>query len=121
VLISVIDLIYFAIAWALRDWLIGDLMHKTIGDQDRLLILWGCVALIFLPREVLQAALYALKRVKSMAWLIGISALLSLSLMWFGIPHWGAAAVLIGQVAGECANLIGLAWLLWRHVEPARE
>jgi hypothetical protein len=29
--------------------------------------------------------------------------------------------VLIGQVAGECANLIGLAWLLWRHVEPARE
>jgi O-antigen/teichoic acid export membrane protein len=56
-----------------------------------------------------------------MAWLIGISALLSLSLMWFGIPHWGAAAVLIGQVAGECANLIGLAWLLWRHVEPARE
>jgi len=119
-LISVIDLIYFAIAWALRDWLIGDLMHKTIGDQDRLLILWGCVALVFLPREVLQAALYALKRVKSMAWLIGLSALLSLTLMWFGIPRWGAAAVLIGQVAGECANLIGLAWLLWRHVEPAR-
>src|SRR3984885_8116397 len=57
VLITMIDLIYLAIAWTFRDWLIGDLMHKTIGDQDRLLILWGCVALVFLPREVLQAAL----------------------------------------------------------------
>jgi O-antigen/teichoic acid export membrane protein len=118
VLISAIDLSYFAIAWNLRHWLIGDLMHKTISDQDRLLILWGCVALVFLPREVLQASLYALKRVKSMARIVGLSAVVSLSLMWFGIPHWGAAAVLIGQVAGESVNLMGLAWLLWRHANP---
>jgi O-antigen/teichoic acid export membrane protein len=118
-LICVINLLYFAVAWALRDWLIVDLMHKHIADQDRLLILWGCVALVFLPREVLQSALWALRRVKSMAWLIGLSALVSLTLMWVGIERWGAAAVLIGQVAGECVNLIGLALLLWRAPQRA--
>jgi O-antigen/teichoic acid export membrane protein len=113
-LICVINLIYFAVAWSLRNWLIVDLMHKHIADQDRLLILWGCVALVFLPREVLQSALWALKRVKSLAWLIALSAAVSLTLMWLGIPRWGAAAVLIGQVAGEFVNLIGLAILLWQ-------
>jgi O-antigen/teichoic acid export membrane protein len=114
VLISALALIYFAVAWALRDWLIVDLMHKHIADQDRLLILWGCVTLVFLPREVLQAALFALKRVRSMTWLIALSAAVSLSLMWLGIPRWGASAVLIAQLAGECVNLIGLALLLWQ-------
>jgi O-antigen/teichoic acid export membrane protein len=112
-LICAINLLYFALAWLLRNWLIVGLMHKHIADQDRLLILWGCVALVFLPREVLQSALWALKRVRSMAWLIGLSAAVSLTLMWLGIPRWGAAAVLIGQVAGECVNLVGLALLLW--------
>jgi O-antigen/teichoic acid export membrane protein len=112
-LICTINLLYFGVVWTLRDWLLVDLMHKHIADQDRLLILWGCVALIFLPREVLQSALWALRRVRSMAWLIGLSAAVSLTLMWLGIPRWGAAAVLIGQVAGECVNLIGLAILLW--------
>ena len=115
ILITAIVLIYFALAWALRNWIIVDLMHKHIGDQDRLLILWACVALVFLPREVLQAALFALKRVRSMAWIIGLSAVVSLSTMWLGIPRWGAAAVLIGQLAGECSLLIGLALLLWRQ------
>jgi O-antigen/teichoic acid export membrane protein len=115
-LITAIDLIYFAVAWTFRDWLIVDLLHKHIGDQDRLLFLWGCVALVFLPREVLQSALFALRRVRTMAWIIGLSAAISLSTMWLGIPRWGAAAVLIGQLAGECALLTGLALLLWRQV-----
>jgi len=114
--ITALDLVYFAIAWYLRDWLIVDLMHKHIGDQDRLLILWACVALVFLPREVLQAALFALQRARSMAWMVGLSAAVSLTLMWLGIPHWGAAAVLIGQVAGECVNLGGLALMLWWQI-----
>jgi O-antigen/teichoic acid export membrane protein len=120
-LICTINLLYFAVIWSLRDWLIVDLMHKHIADQDRLLILWGCVALVFLPREVLQSALWALKRVKSMAWLVGLAAAVSLTLMWLGIPRWGAAAVLIGQVAGECVNLIGLALLLWRSPQTRRD
>src|ERR1019366_5981159 len=114
--VAAIDVVYFVAAWRLRHWLIVDLMHKTIADQDQLLFLWACVAIIFLLREVLQAALFALKRVKSMAWLMAISAALSLTLMWRGIAWWGAPAVLIAQVAGECVNLAGLAWLLRKEV-----
>lgn len=112
VAILALDIIYLAIIWILRDWVLVDLMHKHIQDQDRLLILWACVALVFLPREVLQAALSAFKRLKSMAWLIALSAIVSLTVMWVGVPIWGTPMVLIGQLAGECVNLLGLLLLL---------
>jgi O-antigen/teichoic acid export membrane protein len=120
IVIAAVDFLYFVPAWFIRGWLIHDLMRKTIGDQDRLLVLWATVAVIFLLREVLQAALFALGRVRSLAWLIGVSAAISLSLTWFGISWWGAAAALIGQVAGECFNLLGLALLLSRQVYLGR-
>ena len=82
--IVALDAIYFAVAWVYRGWLISEVLHKTIADRDRLLIMWGCVALIFLFREVLQAALFALKRVRSMAWLIALSAVVSVATTWFG-------------------------------------
>jgi len=119
--IIALDLVYISLAWIFRDWIIGSLLHKTIADRDRLLVLWACVALIFLPREVLQAGLFALRRVKSMARLIGLSAVVSLTLMWFGTARWGAAAVLIGQLAGECVNLVGLSWLVWIQVRLQSE
>lgn len=116
VAVTFLDLLYMGLAWSERTWLITGVLHKTIADRDRLLLLWGAIALIFLPREILQAVLFAVRQVRSMAWVVGVSATVSLSLMWFSIEHWGTAAVLIGQVAGESVNLLGLAWLLWRHV-----
>jgi O-antigen/teichoic acid export membrane protein len=118
--IVALDFIYFGLAWVFRAWLVGSLLHKVIADRDRLLILWGCVALIFVIREVLQAALFALKQVKSMAWSVGLSAAAALTVMWIGIAWWGAAAVLVGQVVGECVNLIVLTWLLWGQVQATR-
>jgi O-antigen/teichoic acid export membrane protein len=118
--IVALDAMYFAFAWIFRDWLISDVLHKTIADRDRLLILWGCVSLIFLFREVLQAALFALRRMKSMAWLIACSAIVSLLTTWFGISWWGAVAALIGQISGECVNLLGLGLLLWRQAKLVR-
>jgi O-antigen/teichoic acid export membrane protein len=114
--IATLDFIYFGLAWTFRHWLVSDVLHKSIGDRDRLLMLWAAIALIFLVREVLQAALFALRQVKSMTWLLALSAIVSLSLMWVGVRWWGAAAVLIGQIAGECVNLVGLALLLWAQV-----
>jgi O-antigen/teichoic acid export membrane protein len=118
-IIGALDLAYLVPLWIFRGWLIHDLLHKVIDDRDRLLLLWSVVAMIFLLREMLQAPLIALRRVKSMTWLVGVGAVISLSVNWFGITRWGAAAVLIGQIAGECINLIGLAWLLWRQARIA--
>jgi hypothetical protein len=63
-------------------------------------------------REILQCTLIALGRYKSMAKQIGLSAMVALALMWFGTSWWGAAAVLIGQVAGELVNIGGIVLLL---------
>jgi O-antigen/teichoic acid export membrane protein len=117
--IAALTFVYMVPVWIFRRWLIQDLLHKVIGDRDRLLLLWSAVAVIFLMREMLQAPLIALKRVRSMTWLVAVSAAVSLSINWFGITRWGAAAVLIGQIAGECVNLSGLAWLLWRQARVA--
>jgi O-antigen/teichoic acid export membrane protein len=118
--IIAIDFVYFGVAWVSRDWLVGGLLHKTIADRDRLLILWGCIALTFFIREVLQAALFALKEVKAMARSVALSAAAALTVMWFGIAWWGASAVLIGQLVGECVNLIVLTYLLWGQVRRDR-
>ena len=112
--ITALDLIYLVFLWSIRGWLIGSVLHKTIADRDRLLALWAVIALIFLPREMLQAVLFASGRVKSMVRVIAVSALVSLSLTWYGLGHWGTASVLIGQIAGESVNVLVLSGMLWR-------
>ncbi len=99
--IVVLDVIYLVTVWLSRDWLTRDLMHKVIGDRDRLLVLWGAVSMIGLVRDLLQTALFALRSFRTMAWLTGASAVVSLSLMWYAITRWGPAGALISQIAGK--------------------
>lgn len=110
--VVVLDLLYIGFVWVFRNWLTADFLHKTIGDRDVLLLLWAVLALVGLVRDVLMCALVALERFKSMAWLTGFSALVSLGLMWFGMGWWGPRAVLIGQILGELTNLAGIIILL---------
>jgi O-antigen/teichoic acid export membrane protein len=122
IVLLMLDLLYFGVVWFFRDWLISDVLHKHIDNRDHLLLLWAAVALIGLIRDTLQCALMALGRLRSMASQLGLGAVLALLLMWFGISWWGAAAVLIGQIAGELVNLVGIVILLraaWPHVVPA--
>jgi O-antigen/teichoic acid export membrane protein len=111
--IAALDLTYFAVLWIFRDWLTRDLMHRVIGDRDRLLLLWALVAAIGLGRDLMQTALFVLGKFKPLAWLTALSAVVSLTLMWFGIGWWGPAGALIGQVAGESVSLAGVLLLLY--------
>jgi O-antigen/teichoic acid export membrane protein len=112
--IALLDLAYIAFVWFLRDWMTRVALHKTIANRDRLLVLWAAVALIALLRDMLTCALFALGTQRSMAWLIGASAAVALSVMWTGLDRWGPPAVLIGQIAGESVNVLGLLVLLNR-------
>lgn len=120
VIITALDLVYLAVLWSIRDWLVGSVLHKTIADRDTLLALWAVIALIFLPREMIQAVLFASGRMKSMTWVIAVSAVVSLSLTWYGVGRWGTAAVLIGQIAGEFVNVFVLSGMLWRLLRVQR-
>jgi O-antigen/teichoic acid export membrane protein len=110
--IALIDVVYCIFLWFSRDLLSRDLMHKTIGNRDLLLLLWATLSLIALYRDLLQTGLFALRKFRSLAGVTAISALASLTIMWLGIKSWGPAAALIGQVAGESINLGGVIALL---------
>jgi O-antigen/teichoic acid export membrane protein len=110
--VGFIEVTYFACVWTSRDWLFVDVLHKNIQDRERLLILWAGLAVIALFRDVLQCALIAMGRLKSLAWQVGISTAVALPLMWFGVAWWGVAAALIGQIVGELINLAGIVLVL---------
>jgi O-antigen/teichoic acid export membrane protein len=110
--IALIDLVYCVLLWIFRDPLSHDLMHKTIANRDELMLLWASLSLIALYRDLLQTGLFALRKFRSLAGVTAVSAVTSLTIMWFGISTWGAAAALIGQVAGETINLAGVVVLL---------
>jgi O-antigen/teichoic acid export membrane protein len=104
--------LYFVLLWIFRDLLSHDLMHKTIGNRDLLLILWAILSLIALYRDLLQTGVFALRKFRPLAGVTALSAAVSLTIMWLGIKSWGPAAALIGQVAGETINLGGVVVLL---------
>ena len=110
--IAALDLIYVGAVWVFREWLSTDMMHKPIADRDRLIILWALLSMIALYRDLLQTGLFVLHKFKPLAWLTASSAIVSLSIMWYGITTWGPAAALVGQVAGETVNLCGVIVLL---------
>ncbi len=113
------EVAYFVAVWFGRDWLVRNVFHKDIHDRDALLILWGGVAIMAVLRDILQCALMAMGRFRSLAWQVGISAAVAVLVMWYGIRWWGAAAVLIGQIVGEVINLAGIVWLLNRNLRDA--
>jgi O-antigen/teichoic acid export membrane protein len=110
--VGLLELVYFACVWSSRDWLFVDVLHKNIQDRDHLLVLWAVLAAVALLRDVLQCALIATGRLKSLAWQVGISTAVAMPLMWFGVAWWGVAAALIGQIVGELINLAGIIYVL---------
>ncbi len=117
--VGLLEVTYFFTVWMGREWLVVGILHKHIHDRDRLLILWVAFALIGLCRDVLQCALVALGRYKSLAWQVGVSAAVSVVLMWYGVGWWGAPGVLIGMIVGELINLAGIIVLLRRCMRRA--
>jgi O-antigen/teichoic acid export membrane protein len=119
VVVGLLEITYFFAIWVGRDWLVVSILHKHIHDLDRLLILWSAVALVGLCRDVLQSALVALGRYKSLAWQIGVSAAVAVVVMWYGLGRWGAPGVLVGMIVGELINLAGIILLLRRCMREA--
>jgi O-antigen/teichoic acid export membrane protein len=117
--VGVVEITYFVAVWMGQDWLTVDVLHKHIHDRNQLLILWAGVALIGTCRDILQCALIALGRLKSLAWQVGVSAAVAVVLMWYGLGWWGAPGVLIGMIVGELINLAGIILLLRRCMRQA--
>lgn len=112
--VGTLDLLFFALVWISRGWISSVVLHKHIEDRDALLLLWVILSLLALIRDLLAPAVYALKHFKWLAWQIAACAAVALGVMWFGIPYWGAKVVLIAQIIGEIANVVGILYLIRR-------
>jgi O-antigen/teichoic acid export membrane protein len=117
--VGLVELAYYLIVWIGRDWLAVGVLHRNIHNLDRLLILWSGVAIIALCRDVLQCALIAMGRLKSLAWQVGVSTAIAIVIMWYGLDWWGAPGVLIGMIVGELINLAGIIILIIRSMREA--
>jgi O-antigen/teichoic acid export membrane protein len=106
--LSVLYVVYSAVIWIISDWVIATVLRTEIHDHERLILLWALLALAGLVRDVIQSALFATGRLKFLTQQIAFSTVIALLVMTLGIPHWGAAAALIGQITGEVVNIIGL-------------
>ena len=114
----VIDLVYLALVWIFRDWLTHSFLHKQIGQRDELLLLWTAWALIGVLRMGLGYALFAAGKLKVLAAQGIVSAMVAIAITGFGVRYWGAATALIGQLAGETINLIGIGLMLREAFRP---
>lgn len=114
VVVGAFEVAYLAVMWLCRDWITSTILHKHIGDLDVLLMLWILTTLVSLFREVLVTALYAFGNLQWLAWQIGVCAVVSLAVAWFGIPWWGAAATLIALILGEILQLAGILYVIQR-------
>lgn len=111
---------YLSLTWVFRDWLTVHVLHKHLPDRDYLLLLWVVLAVINVVRDVLGPAINALGKLQWVAWQSGACAVIALLTMWFGIPVWGARAVLIALIAAETLNLGGILYLIRQQQKRSR-
>jgi O-antigen/teichoic acid export membrane protein len=103
-----------------RDWVTGTLIRTTIPDRDALILLWAACAGVGTLRDMLQCGVLALGRLKPMATITGLSSVVSLLIMWFGIQRYGVPGAVLGILVGEALSLLGVIWLLWHSARRHR-
>jgi O-antigen/teichoic acid export membrane protein len=106
--LSVASLCYFAVIWFTRDWLFAHVLKKNFPQRDALLLLWFAVSLMTLLRDQLLYLLSARQRFRLMTTLTLVSALFSIGLSYVCMRYFGVIGALLGILAGELLNVIGL-------------
>jgi len=123
VLIAVVlalDLIYLAVLWALRHWIVLDLMKADIPEADVLIVLWALHALFATAHSILQGAALAMEMFRPLAWLSALSAIVALGAMWICVPVFGSPGAIVGTAAGELTFLVGISLMLVQRMRQYR-
>ncbi len=109
-------MLYFCVAWQLRGWIFGSLLHRTFANQDQLFCLWAGIFGLMVVRDQLQFLLVLRERFRTLAVLSLCSAGLAVALSYPAMLHLGAGGALVGMLAGEVLNIAGIAFLARREV-----
>jgi O-antigen/teichoic acid export membrane protein len=106
--LAVASLFYFAVIWFTRDWLFAHVLKKNFPQRDPLLLLWFAVSLMTLLRDQLLYLLSARQRFRLMTTLTLLSAVFSIGLSYVCMRYFGVIGALLGILAGELLNVVGL-------------
>lgn len=118
--VALLDAIYLALLWPLRDWITADLMRVQIGDRDLLILLWGATMILSSMRGGLMCSLVAMARFRALAAVAAASAAVSLTATFFGVQHLGLPGAVSGMIAGELAGLMGMLGLIVQGLRAER-
>jgi O-antigen/teichoic acid export membrane protein len=109
--LATIAAIYFGVMWALRDWIFTVLLKKHFAQRDELLLLWGLIFMVMVFRDQLIYLLVSRQRFHRLTMLTFASAVMSLTVSYLAMQHWGLVGALIGVLVGEVVNVTGIVLL----------
>lgn len=103
---------YFLVMWWLRGWIFADLLKKQVGHRDTLLLWWCAVFTLMLIRDQLVNLLTARAQYRRLTILTGVSAIVSLTVSYVAMRHFGVPGAVAGVGVGELSNVIGIVALI---------
>jgi O-antigen/teichoic acid export membrane protein len=106
---------YLAIMWLGRSWIFASILKKSFPNVDSLLLVWSGIAVITVFRDQMLYFLVTRARFQQSSTLTFVSAVLSLSISFATISRVGAIGALIGLLAGELFNMLGIVALSLRE------
>ena len=99
---------YIAVMWVAREWIFLHVLKRDYPQRDLLLGIWSLIFFCTVMRDQVIYLLMAKGQFKRLAGLVGFCAALGLAVTFVLIGPYGAAGGLLGLLAGEIANLIGI-------------
>jgi O-antigen/teichoic acid export membrane protein len=105
---SCVTVAYVAVMWSMRNWIFLHVLKRDYPQRDLLLGMWSLVFLCTVIRDQVIFLLMAKGHFKRLAGLTLFCAVLGLSVTSIAIRRFGAAGGLLGLLAGEVANVVGV-------------
>jgi O-antigen/teichoic acid export membrane protein len=114
--VAMLAMCYFAIMWVLRDWISVHVLKKQFAERDVLLLFWSAIFLVMVLRDQLIYLPVAQGHFRMLMALTTISAISSLAVSYVCMRHQGVIGALIGVLAGEVINVVGIVALSIRDL-----
>lgn len=109
--------IYLVALWVFRDWVFGVVLEKDFAQRDQLLLLWSLAFLVMVVRDQLMYLLVVRERFRFMTLLTLLSAVVSLTISYWGMLRFGTVGAPLGLLIGQLINVVGIVWLSMREAE----
>ena len=113
-------LVYFAVLWLMREWVMVDLLKRDSTGLDGLLLLWGAVFGIMTIRHATMIVVQAMERFDFLVYVSFVSTPASLLVGYWGITQYGAGGALLGLIAAELIDLTSNSCLMLRRLWQRR-